>query len=156
MSTATTTNMKTSMSAENSPLEYKRVPKHKPTGMGAVLAVIQVCAFFYFVPDLLKEYYPRFVKWMDKNGYDLEFYAPLIAVGNHYTFMLLSNLFGWFLYRIEHPFIEKYKTNDLPWPWYSDPNGWKEMIAKSLKLCFFNNFVVLPIFVANDYYLDQN
>lgn len=48
------------------------------------------------------------------------------------------------IYRIEHPFFERYKINPDPWPWQENRDEWIKLMKKSLLLVTFNSFVSLP------------
>jgi sterol desaturase/sphingolipid hydroxylase (fatty acid hydroxylase superfamily) len=43
------------------------------------------------------------------------------------------------LYWLNHPAIEKYKDNDVPWPWQNEEN-WKPKIVKAIWVSIFNHF----------------
>ena len=59
------------------------------------------------------------------------------------SLILVINLFFWFLYRNEFPFIEQYKIEkDQPWPWKTDPEGWRKIVKKAIIVTLFNNTVV--------------
>lgn len=65
----------------------------------------------------------------------------------HWSFLVSSNLLMCLIYRLEHTFFEKYKTNPDPWPWQSDPKKWNDQLLKSIKQCFINNCLVLPVVI---------
>lgn len=110
-------------------------------------------AFFYFFPKFTREYYPRYLTWVEEKDYDLETASLVVAVCFHYVFIILSNIAAYAVYHIEHPFMEKYKSNDYPWPWYSDPQEWREMVIKSIKVTLMNNFIVVPTIAAGEFAL---
>mmetsp|Transcript_23004 Transcript_23004/g.16313 ORF Transcript_23004/g.16313 Transcript_23004/m.16313 type:complete len:222 (+) Transcript_23004:141-806(+) len=97
-----------------------------------------------------------YLNWIEQNEYDLETVCLVVAVCVHYLFILLSNIISYFVYHIEHPFMEKYKSNDYPWPWYEDPQGWREMVIKSIKVTLTNNFIVLPIVAMGEFALGMH
>jgi hypothetical protein len=51
----------------------------------------------------------------------------------------------WFIYHIEHPFFERYKINNDPWPWNKNREEWNELLWKSLKLVSINVLVIYPV-----------
>lgn len=57
--------------------------------------------------------------------------------------ILLLNFLYWGLYRAEIPFFEQYKIEkNIPWPWKTDPEGWRKLVKKALAQCIFNNIVM--------------
>lgn len=64
----------------------------------------------------------------------------LLIVGTtlHNVIHLGANLIYWVFYHFEFPFIERYKSNDLPWPWYDDPERWRVLVRKSIAVLLFN------------------
>jgi sterol desaturase/sphingolipid hydroxylase (fatty acid hydroxylase superfamily) len=44
-----------------------------------------------------------------------------------------------------HPFFERYKINDNPWPWQEDKENWHKLRRRSLLITALNNFIVMPI-----------
>lgn len=59
--------------------------------------------------------------------------------------LLWINIFYFCLYHFQHPFFEKYKINNIPWPWIENPQKWKTQFPKTLKVYFFNQGVLLPL-----------
>jgi sterol desaturase/sphingolipid hydroxylase (fatty acid hydroxylase superfamily) len=58
---------------------------------------------------------------------------------------LFSNLLYMGIYKANNPFFEKYKIEkDELWPWQEDPEGWRDMLWKSIKVVGFNEFVLYP------------
>jgi hypothetical protein len=56
------------------------------------------------------------------------------------TTILTLNGFYWIIYRGEYAFFEQYKVEkDTPWPWKTDPVGWRKLIKKAVLCCIFNN-----------------
>lgn len=46
------------------------------------------------------------------------------------------------IYKLNHPFFEQYKDNDIPWPWESEPVKFRKKLKKAIKLIGFNNLFV--------------
>lgn len=57
------------------------------------------------------------------------------------SLVIFYSIFYGILYYLNHPKIEQYKDNDVPWPWQSDPN-WKKQIYKSLLVLFINRGLI--------------
>lgn len=80
----------------------------------------------------------------------------LISITVHHLFWLIViNLCFWMIYRANHPFFERFKSNEDPWPWQEDPNEWKIFLRKTLIMVAFNSLVTLPVFVLFFFHLDN-
>jgi hypothetical protein len=42
----------------------------------------------------------------------------------HAIILITINGTLYIIYHLEHPFFEKFKTNDKPWPWQEDREKW--------------------------------
>ena len=75
-----------------------------------------------------------------------------IGIGLHNLCHLIINLVLWFFYHFEFEMIERYKSNDLPWPWKEDREAWKTLCLKSIAvLCFNGNIMVILTLSAMEY-----
>jgi hypothetical protein len=54
--------------------------------------------------------------------------------------ILLNILFGLFYY-LRLPLIERFKDNELPWPWEGNPGYWRQ-IRRAILLNLFNHVVM--------------
>lgn len=54
----------------------------------------------------------------------------------------VANLIYWAFYRYEIEFIERYKNNEEPWPWYEDKEKWQKLVKKSILMLFVNSNVI--------------
>ena len=72
-----------------------------------------------------------------------------------FSTLISGNLYFYFFYKLNHPFFEKYKSVDEPWPWQSDPEEWNQLFWKSIKLTILNatliNYLFSAPFIAADY-----
>ena len=69
----------------------------------------------------------------------------------HNTLHLGANLTYWVFYHFEFPFIERYKSNDQPWPWYDDPERWQKLVRKSIAVNIFNaNLLPVAVYLILD------
>ena len=57
-----------------------------------------------------------------------------------------SNAAYTFLYYFEIPFFEKYKVNNLEWPWKENPEKWKKGLKKLIFVHLLNNLILFPLF----------
>ena len=75
-----------------------------------------------------------------------------LGIGLHNLSHFIINLVLWFFYHNEFEMIERYKSNDLPWPWQEDREAWKALCLKSIAvLCFNGNIVVICVLFAMEY-----
>ena len=56
--------------------------------------------------------------------------------------MLGASLGFFFCYKLNHPFFEKYKAVDDPWPWETDRLEWNRLFWRSIKLTALNSIVI--------------
>jgi methylsterol monooxygenase len=63
----------------------------------------------------------------------------------HTLTLLVYNLFFLVLYKLKLPSIEQFKCNNEKWPWEEDPEKWKNMFNKTLKVVVYHNLVLAPI-----------
>ena len=67
-----------------------------------------------------------------------------------FVFIILSGAY-YILYHFEFSFIEKYKANDKPWPWYEmGREKWNEFLKDTLKSVCFNNLIFIHVFTLID------
>jgi len=77
-------------------------------------------------------------------------YTFMVAVVNVlFWFVLISgNMCFFFIYWLNLPFFEKYKSVDEPWPWETDKNEWNKLFKRSMTLTILNATVVAYIIAA--------
>ena len=112
----------------------------------------KVIAFVLFLivtgsPLYFTKMYPKeFTKLADKQT---PFLSQFI-IGSSYIFYWVLLGICSIIYRLEHPFFEKYKINSEPWPWVTDPdyhNKAKKLAARILG----NQIVSLTLVTILDY-----
>lgn len=126
----------------NNVLEYE-TQRYKRKGFGLVFAWIFAISFFYFVPLIGYSLWPKDIQ----NEGHFTFWFTWIE---HHLVFSLGNLMFYIIYKLEHPFFEKYKTTK-DWPWNSDPEKWRLLRNKSIKVIAFNSFVVIPLTTMHYY-----
>ena len=76
----------------------------------------------------------------------------IVGVGLHNGIHFIGNLVLWLFYHNEFSFVERYKCNDQPWPWYEDNAAWRTLCFKSIALLIFNsNVLVYLVTIFGDY-----
>ena len=120
--------------------------QYKPKGYGFVMSIIIATLYCYFVPYLLRFLWPEKVEEVKET--------------NNWYFILTSNVivheivfFGYngfycFLYYMEIPFFEKYKVQNIIWPWKSNPEAFKKLLWRSAYVLSFNKFILGPILIG--------
>ena len=62
------------------------------------------------------------------------------SIGTISTFYLIFFLIYW----LEHPFFERYKISEDPWPWKGEKREWNLFLRNSLTLIVVNNIITYP------------
>ena len=102
-------------------------------------AILILLFYFLVLPDLIKKYiWPREIK-------NEKLFLFLFSIIVHEGIYIICNLFYFVIYKIEHPFFEKYKINKEPWPWNQNKDHWYKLLGRSLKIILFNQFVIAPM-----------
>ncbi|OMJ82874.1 hypothetical protein SteCoe_16342 [Stentor coeruleus] len=57
---------------------------------------------------------------------------------------ITANLFFYILYTKKIPYFEKFRVSQTPWPWESDPKGYKKQFYSTLKTVLINHLIILP------------
>ena len=58
------------------------------------------------------------------------------------------------IYKLKHPFFERYKTTLNKWPWEENYDQWIQLLKKTIKLLFLNHFILLPLVLLPFYLKD--
>lgn len=121
-----------------------RAPVYKAISMTSFLALL-------ILPYIMREqYWPWLVGTRDGastglfNTTDHRLKAFLISFSwSNVLVVVLYSVYG-LLYWLKSPAVEKFKDNDVPWPWESEPD-WKEKVYKGIKVTIINRFIVTGI-----------
>jgi sterol desaturase/sphingolipid hydroxylase (fatty acid hydroxylase superfamily) len=117
--------------------------KYNNKGYWLILAWVIAISYIYIFPNWLK-----FI-WPEKVQNPGHFYA-IVTYLTFNSLLILVNLEYLIIYKLAHPFFEQYKTTPDPWPWQVDKEKWIQQLKKSFIRVFFNNFILLPIFLIPD------
>ena len=74
--------------------------------IGTAIGVALAISWFYFLPILAQKCWPSLLAWLEARGETREQFYLFYTVTTHYGFILVCNLFYWFLYHNEFAFIE--------------------------------------------------
>jgi len=123
----------------------KEKSRYERKGYGLIVAVCIALGFFIGVPYLGKLYWPYLLQWQDDYNLSYTWVLLTVAISLHNLVHLGGNLVYCVFYTYEFSFIERYKSNDLPWPWLEDPEGWRVLSRKSILVLLFNSNVLPPL-----------
>jgi len=98
-------------------------------------------SFFLILPEIIKYFFPRHI---ENEGQFEYFFFQVLHTGGFIFF----NLIMYVIYHMEHPFFERYKINDRPWPWNNKNEDWNGMLKTSIKQLLFNHFIILPVLTS--------
>lgn len=104
------------------------------------------------MPEIGRLGWPHLLEWQSANNLSYTVVLLVCALSLHNLIHLGANLVYWVFYHFEIPFIERYKSNDLLWPWYDDPARWSVLVRKSIAVLLFNaNVMVVAVYIVLDY-----
>merc|ERR1712086_186236 len=107
------------------------------------------------VPMIAQAYWPSLLQYLEQNKIRKSVWYFAWTTSQHFILLTLGNLFFWVLYHFEIPFFEKYKAIDEPWPWVTDPKGWRTLVWKSIGLMIFNGAVCIPFAQYKNLFEDE-
>ncbi len=122
----------------------KEKSRYERKGYGLLVSMFIAAIFFLGVPALGRVVWPHLLEC--QAFYNLSDTAILLVVitSLHNSINLTANLIYWGFYHFEIPFIERYKSNDQPWPWNADRQKWNSLLGKSIAVLIFNSNVLSP------------
>ena len=86
----------------------------------------------------------EFLTWMYYSLYkeNMSYFIVVNKILNPFSVLtlIIINLFYLSIYVLRPPSLEKYKINNLPWPWEEDPDKFKRLLKKSIITYIFNVF----------------
>jgi sterol desaturase/sphingolipid hydroxylase (fatty acid hydroxylase superfamily) len=117
----------------------KEKTRYQRKGYGIIIGFFLTVGYFFFFPKLLEYFWPEIPE--ERQGAYFFYYA----IASHVSSFLFINLFFYVIYKLELDYFERYKVNNMPWPWKSDPAKWRVQLRKSILLISFNALVIAPI-----------
>lgn len=116
-------------------------------GFGLLIAVTITILFFIGVPVIARKFWPLILEGKAALNLSYSSFFLIWSLTQHNLLTLACNSVYYVLYANEFPAIEKYKANkETTWPWKKDPNAWRAVLVKSLKLYVLNTNVI-PLLV---------
>jgi methylsterol monooxygenase/4-alpha-methyl-delta7-sterol-4alpha-methyl oxidase len=128
-------------------LDYEKV-RYKRKGYGLIVAFMIFLLWFFVVPQMAPYFWPYKIA-------NPRLYSAVFAFFVHNSVFYIANFCFWVIYKIEHPFFERYKTHDKPWPWKSDPEKWNQLLKQTIKILFINQLIILPILLFISYIVNK-
>ena len=126
----------------------KEKERYQSKGYGLVFATLIALSFLFGVPYFAQLYWPSILAWAEEKGLDYFYTHLYIGTFLHNLCHGVGNLVYWTFYHFEFDFIERYKSNDLPWPWYSDREAWRTLCFKSIFVLLMNANFIIPVVLS--------
>jgi len=117
-------------------------------GYGFMVAIIIFISWFTIILNIFKLWWP---KKIENEG---KFYV-LACFFTHEISYVIFNSIQFIIYKLEHPFFERYKINDKEWPWKKNSQEWNLLLKDSIKNVLANHFIFLPL-ILMPYYIQNN
>jgi 4-alpha-methyl-delta7-sterol-4alpha-methyl oxidase len=103
-------------------------------------------ASFMLLFYLLYEWNARtYAFWFEHNPTLWQVYSSIVQI-NATSLMVGVNLFFLVCYIFAFKGIEKYKVNNLEWPWIENPKMWRKIWPDCVKTYLINQIVIFPPF----------
>lgn len=89
--------------------------------------------------------WPKFLDFVEANEIHMAYAMVGLSIVWHNIVIIAINLVFLVVYKLNHPFFEKYKTNDDLWPWQENMEEWKRFRMRAAKILFLNIMIVFPV-----------
>ena len=76
-----------------------------------------------------------------------------IWTGHNISYISMAVVFA-IIYSANHPFFERYKINNNPWPWNEDPVKWEILKKRSYFYIGINNALIIPGYLLASLYFN--
>ena len=142
--------------ANNAPKSIlgKEKSRYESKGFGLFFAILQVVAFYYYYPILMKVFWARMLLLMEEYQMSHSLFYLLFGFINSIIFVIMIQGFYTLCYQLELPIIERYKCLEEPWPWNEDLEAWNKLFWRSSVLYSFNVLCLNPFAYALHYLFD--
>lgn len=117
--------------------------RYKRKGYGLIFAILITIAFFLIGPEIVKKIFLKIYPGEDK--VNPSYWALMYMYLLHILIFSTINIFYCVIYKSNMNFFEKYKINNEPWPWESDPDNWGKLLKETLVNLFINNVFMVPL-----------
>jgi methylsterol monooxygenase/4-alpha-methyl-delta7-sterol-4alpha-methyl oxidase len=119
--------------------------RYRRKGIGLLVSILITLFYFFVMPHFLRYAFPIISKGVDP--------LKLMVVSTwcfHVGFNFTSYCVSYFLYTSKHPFLEKYRILDKPWPWEENPEEWKKIFKMTGLFFFINQCIITPTLIYID------
>jgi sterol desaturase/sphingolipid hydroxylase (fatty acid hydroxylase superfamily) len=109
-------------------------------GYGLINAILIVLSFYFILPLVAQPFYAKWMSLFESQmaGY---FWGSILV---HHGCFTIGNLGMLVIYKLGHPFFERYKINSQPWPWKSNSEKFRTQLKKTFIALAVNLLVVSP------------
>ena len=122
--------------------------RYQRKGYGLIVATAIFFSFFIGVPFIFKAYWGDILEFKQRHAISYNMMYLGVVLMLHNVIHIGANLVYWVFYHYEFAFIERYKSNEDPWPWHTDPEGWRTLVKKAVFVLLFNgNVLVLLVYL---------
>ena len=110
-----------------------------------MVGIILTVLYFYGSLHIARIGWPVFMDYVQYYNLSKGYICFIAIWGIHSIGFFTMGTVFYFIYSSNHPFFERYKINNNPWPWNSDPEQWKILKRNSIYVIGVNNFFTIPI-----------
>lgn len=104
----------------------------------------------------MRKAWPVYLDWQKRSGLSEGIFSLIFVNIFHIVPNILNSAYWGAIYTLRHPFFERYKVTERPWPWHEDRAEWGKLLKRSIFLVTVNCLITVPIFtflflVVNNY-----
>lgn len=121
-------------------LRYEKLKYSKKNIPYKILSLIIIYILLTLIPLFWKNYLWSFLEILPK-----QIVISLSLFFIHIIFHSLTNFVFFFFYKHKIPFFEQFRVNDKPWPWEKNEESWLLVYKKTLKMLFFQQYILFPL-----------
>jgi sterol desaturase/sphingolipid hydroxylase (fatty acid hydroxylase superfamily) len=119
--------------------------RYKRKGYGLIVAIIISVLYFTVVPKVLHNIFPTLIE-----GVDIGNFLVLSAWCAHVGFNFTAYCLSYFVYTSKHPFLERYRILQKPWPWEENREDWKKLFKEAVGCFLLHQCFITPLLVFID------
>ena len=119
--------------------------------VGTAVGVMLTVMFAFGNTMFWQLYYADFIEFIRSKSISDSLLYGVWATIQFWSIQLGSAIIFTIFHMNEFAFVEKYKTNDDPWPWQADKDAWNIQMWSTIKLVALNTVVVTPLAGLTNY-----
>lgn len=120
--------------------------------VGTAVGVMLTVLFAVWNTMFWRYYYADFIEFVRSKGISDSLLYGVWATLQFWSIQLGCAIIFTIFHMNEFAFIEKYKTNNDPWPWQADKEAWRIQLRSTIKLVALNTVVVTPLAGFTNYF----